>query len=160
MTGVQTCALPIWQIFEREYGLTTQPLLQHAISDHSEPDAKRRVAVTASIGEAGRAVPVRGVGSGPIDAFVAALQASSGHLLQVVGYHEHALGAGADARAISYVEMRIDGECTLFGVGQHADIVAASFAAILSALSRAKIGWQAGNRAAPAAYPSTTSAMA
>ena len=158
--GTELSGQQIWQIFEREYGLAAQPLLQHAISDHSGPDAKRRVAVTASIGEAGRAVQVRGVGSGPIDAFVAALQASSGHLLQVVGYHEHALGAGADARAISYVEMRIDGERTLFGVGQHADIVAASFAAILSALSRAKIGWQAGNRAAPAAYPSTTSAMA
>ena len=158
--GTELTGQQIWQIFEREYGLATQPLLHHAISDHSGPQAQRLVGVTASIGEAGRAVQVRGVGSGPIDAFVAALQAASGHLLQVVGYHEHALGSGADARAISYVEMRIDGQCTLFGVGQHADIVAASFAAILGALGRAKIGWQNGKQTAASADRSPASALA
>ncbi len=158
--GTELTGQAIWQIFEAEYGLAAQPLLQHAITDHAEHTTQRRVGVTASLAAPRGAVPVRGFGSGPIDAFVAALQNVTGHALQVAGYHEHALRAGADARAIAYVEMRIDGQRTLFGVGQHADIVAASFAAILGALARAKISWHDGPKSAASADQSPASALA
>jgi 2-isopropylmalate synthase len=55
----------------------------------------------------------------------------------VLDYHEHAIGSGAGARAASYLELRIGESQTLFGVGIHADIVSASFAAIVSGLVRA-----------------------
>ena len=52
---------------------------------------------------------------------------------------EHALGSGANARAIAYLELRVDERQTLFGVGIDANIVAASFKAVASALTRARI---------------------
>ena len=45
----------------------------------------------------------------------------------------------ADARAIAYLELRIDEQRTLFGVGIDPSFVTASLKAIVCALSRAKI---------------------
>ncbi len=81
---------------------------------------------------------LKGRGNGPIDAFVHALQELSGEKLAVLDYHEHALTGGADARAATYIELRVNDQRTLFGVGLDANIVTASFKAILSALNRAK----------------------
>ena len=78
-----------------------------------------------------------GRGNGPIDAFVQALQGLTGETLAVLDYHEHALTGGADARAATYIEMKV-GERTLYGVGLDANIVTASLKAILSAINRAK----------------------
>jgi 2-isopropylmalate synthase len=56
--------------------------------------------------------------------------------LQVLDYHEHAIGAGAQARAASYIEMRVGARC-LNGVGVDAAIVPASFKALLCGMARA-----------------------
>ncbi len=50
---------------------------------------------------------ISGAGNGPIDAFVAALQAHVGMPMRVLDYHEHAIGGGAEARAAAYIELRI-----------------------------------------------------
>ena len=45
-------------------------------------------------------------------------------------------GTGADATAVAYVEMAIDGK-ELWGCGLHTDITRASMRAIISAINRA-----------------------
>jgi 2-isopropylmalate synthase len=57
----------------------------------------------------------------------------------VLDYHEHAIGAGAQARAAAYLEMRVGDDRTLFGVGIDANIVTASMKAVLSGLLRAGV---------------------
>ncbi|KAI1691116.1 HMGL-like domain-containing protein [Ditylenchus destructor] len=47
-------------------------------------------------------------------------------------YHQHAIGAGADAKSVAYLELRVDGTHTLFGVGVDANVVTASLKAIVS----------------------------
>lgn len=93
-----------------------------------------RVAAQVEIG--GEPVVVDGQGNGPIDAFVNGLNAAIDRQVRVLDYHEHAIGSGAQARAVAYVEMRIDETRTVFGVGIDANIVSASFKAILSGLHR------------------------
>ena len=84
----------------------------------------------------GTARTVTGKGNGPIAAFVDALRGGLGVELDVVDYAEHALGQGADATAVAYVET-VDGDGTLrWGVGTHANIITASLLAVLSALDR------------------------
>jgi 2-isopropylmalate synthase len=78
---------------------------------------------------------VYGRGTGPIDAFAEALRSAFGVDLEVRDYHEHALRAGQDAAAVAYVEVGIAGR-TNWGVGIDSNIVTASLAAILSAVSR------------------------
>ena len=81
---------------------------------------------------------IEGRGNGPIDAFVHALASATGHAIRVIDYHEHAIGAGADAQAVAYLELRVDEATTLFGVGIDANIVSASLKAIVSGLNRAR----------------------
>jgi len=85
----------------------------------------------------GKEREVNGVGNGPIDAFVDALAKDLGVTVKVLDYREHAVGIGADANAVAYVEAKI-GDRTLFGVGIDPNIVAASLRAVISAVNRAK----------------------
>jgi 2-isopropylmalate synthase len=82
-------------------------------------------------------VQLVGRGGGPIDAFVAGLNVVTDADVRVLDYHEHAIGSGADARAVAYLELRV-AEQTLFGVGIDSNIVSASLKAIVSGLLRAQ----------------------
>ena len=78
-------------------------------------------------------VTLSGQGNGVVDAFVQAMESVTGRHIVVVEYSEHTLGQSADAEAVCYVQLNIDGERPC-GVGRSHDIVHASLAAILSAL--------------------------
>lgn len=132
-TGKEQSAADIWGIFEREYALN-EVSVAHPVITSVEPGV---VTLGTGVHAAGRQMQVEGVGAGPIDAFVAGLQAR-GERVRVLDYHEHAIGSGADARAVAFLELRIDDETSLFGVGIDADIVSASLKAILSGVVRAR----------------------
>lgn len=52
----------------------------------------------------------------------------------VLDYHEHALGEGADAKAVAYFAIEIDGEI-VYGVGVDDNITYASVNALVSGLN-------------------------
>jgi 2-isopropylmalate synthase len=126
----------IWQAFEREY----------LSSDESPKLADKRVelgtegqdrALSASISLGGTVRRIKGLGNGPIDAFMNALQRECGIDAEVVEYSEHSVGKGADAQAVAYVQLSMDG-MTVFGVGRHESILTASVEAVLSAVHRVR----------------------
>ena len=141
--GKELSAAALWALFQSEYHI------DQAVLTHQEvrADAEGRVALQAGIRQGGAVVEVRGEGNGPIAAFVAGVSTASGQAVSVLDYHEHAIGAGADARAMAYLELRV-GERTLFGVGMDADIVSASIKAIVSGMLRS--GFQLASAAAVA----------
>ena len=98
-------------------------------------DASGRVKLEATLLRDGRESSLSGEGNGPIDAFVDALERETGIAMTVADFHEHALGSGAGAVAVAYVELEIAG-VRRFGVGRDANIVTASLDAVLSALDR------------------------
>jgi 2-isopropylmalate synthase len=130
--GREMSAADLWAVFESEYRLDGRLLEAYRLDEAGDG----RVQLQATLRRDGRAVALQGQGSGPVDACVAALQAAFGVPVQVLDYHEHAIGSGAKAKAASYIEMRV-GERRLHGVGIDADIVAASFKALLSGMARA-----------------------
>ena len=140
-TGKELVAADIWRLFEREYGVgdSASSGVSHPVIAEQDEGAVR---LSADVVLDDTVVRVDGLGSGPIDAFVAGLNAATGAALRVLDYHEHAIGSGADARAVAYLELRvgqnIDEGQTLFGVGIDANIVSASLKAIVSGLSRAR----------------------
>jgi 2-isopropylmalate synthase len=79
---------------------------------------------------------VKGHGNGPIAAFVDGLRREAGVVVELTDYAEHALGEGADARAVAYVETRTPEGKTRWGVGVDANIVTASLRAVVSAVNR------------------------
>jgi 2-isopropylmalate synthase len=76
------------------------------------------------------------VGNGPIDAFVDALDRGIGQPLRIVDFSEHAIGEGADAEAMAYLEIDAGGKQTLFGVGRHANSTTACLTAVVAAANR------------------------
>jgi len=139
-SGKEVTAKDIWRIFEREYLASAQPYAY--VAHHLVEDSTRdSVELKSEVSVGGERKQVVGSGNGPIDAFVAALSRLAGVPIAVVDYHEHAIGAGADAAAVTYIELRVgdasSSQRTLFGVGKDANIVTASFKAILSGLNRA-----------------------
>ncbi|MHB1067873.1 MAG: 2-isopropylmalate synthase [Candidatus Nanopelagicales bacterium] len=76
-----------------------------------------------------------GHGNGPIAAFCDAL-GTHGIDVRVLDYAEHAMSAGGDAKAASYVECAVAGR-VLWGVGIDPSITTSSLKAIISAVNRA-----------------------
>jgi 2-isopropylmalate synthase len=133
-SGKEVTASDLWTIFQREY-LDTAPYSY--VSHHLMEDSTRDIVeLSTEIQDGSSKQKLAGQGNGPIDAFVAALQKLSNQKITVMDYHEHAIGAGADAKAITYIELRVDGGKSLFGVGMDSNIVTASLKAILCGLNR------------------------
>ncbi len=131
--GREMSAADIWAVFASEYRLDSRLLDSYRLDEVGDGS----VSLQAALHVDGRATALRGQGSGPVEAFVSALQTTCDVEVQVLDYHEHAIGSGAKARAAAYIEMRV-GERRLHGVGIDADIVAASFKALLSGMARAR----------------------
>lgn len=141
-TGEEIASEQVRTLFEREYlGVEGGPKLvgDRTIAAHGDGSQEE---VVATLAWGGARIPLSGKGTGPIDAFVAALAKAIGIDLRVSDYHEHALGEGAAATAVAYVEIVFGPEQRLFGAGAAPSIVDASFGAVLSAVGRAVArGW-------------------
>ncbi|MCY4746575.1 2-isopropylmalate synthase [Pelomonas sp. UHG3] len=134
--GKELTAADIYAIFEREYGIgdAAAAVVQPQMSEV----AGGTMRVSAEVVLGGWVGHVQGEGNGPIDAFVQALSTRLGEDVRVLDYHEHAIGSGADARAVAYLEIRV-GDVTRHGVGIDGSIVRASMQAVLSGLARAPV---------------------
>ena len=133
-TGKELVPSAIFELFDREYLQCNGRWSLAAYKvDHASP---QQCHVQAQIHDGATARTITGSGAGPIDAFV---QALNQHLDQDVGvadYSEHALGDGAAAEAVAYVELRLADGTRQFGVSRDQDIVSASLHAVVGALNR------------------------
>ena len=133
--GTELSADEINAIFRREYlEQTDAPLvLQHFKT--TERDSA--VTCEASMTFTGVVHALTGTGNGPIAAFVRALAATQLPKFDVLHYSEHSLGSGAEARAVSYIQIKTERGLALYGAGIDTTIELASIKAIVSALNRA-----------------------
>jgi 2-isopropylmalate synthase len=136
-SGTEITADQIWSSFESTYLTPTRPV---ALVGHSLITTARDTGATtleANVRLEGGERWIKGYGNGPIAAFVDALGRDAGLVVEIVDYAEHALGEGADARAVAYVETRSPGGGKVrWGVGVDANIVTASLRAVVSAVNR------------------------
>ena len=135
--GKELTARDLFALFEQEYGVQTVPAPQHLVIEEVVVAGAKSFNIRADVQIHGVRHRVAGAGTGPIDAFVAGLNSATGQSVRVLDYHEHAIGAGASAQAVAYLELRVNGQ-TLFGVGMDSNIVSASLKAIVSGLQRAR----------------------
>lgn len=134
VTGREVTATDVYDIFKQEYLEQKAPwkLIGHRIVGDPSAAESRHFRVEADVEVDGVRRTITGEGNGAISAFVAAL----GMPARVMDYHEHAIGAGSDTRAASYIEVRVGESATGFGVAVDRDIVTASFKAVLCAVNR------------------------
>ena len=134
-TGTEISPAAMWEAFRTQY-LPEQPpyeLVDHELVSEGSRDRTR---LTAHLRVQGAARTVTGSGNGPIAAFVDGLRRELAADFDVVDYAEHALGQGADATAVAYVETAHGADGSLrWGVGVHPNIITASLIAVLSGLA-------------------------
>jgi 2-isopropylmalate synthase len=134
-SGTEISPAAMWDAFRTAY-LPAEPAWElhgHELVSGDGGDGTR---ITAQLVVDGAPRTVTGAGNGPIAAFVDALRSGCGVEIDVVDYAEHALGQGADATAVAYVETIAPDGSLWWGVGTHPNIITASLRAVLSALAR------------------------
>ena len=127
----------IWSAFSGEYlPDPTAPWGRFALkSVRQDSPAEGDTTVMVVLVDAGVDRDLVGTGNGPIAAFCDALAAIDIDV-RVLDYAEHAMSAGGDAKAASYLECAVNGQ-VLWGVGIDSSITTSSLKAIVSAVNRA-----------------------
>ena len=136
-TGKEITGAEIWSQFNAHYIAVTKPYELVSFSTSQNASGRDRTELSAVMRVDGTEVSISGEGGGSVEAFVYAISGAFGVEMRVLDYDEHAIGAGTDARAVCYMELKI-GDNEIFGVGLHSDIVASSLRAIVSGINRAK----------------------
>jgi 2-isopropylmalate synthase len=131
-SGTEISAEEMWDAFAAEY-LPAEPRVRLAGYETASDDG--HVTVRARLTSGGTTATISGRGNGPISALVHGLREDLGVEIEVLDYAEHALGAGEEATAVAYVEVRSHGDAR-WGVGMDPNITTASMKAVLSALER------------------------
>jgi 2-isopropylmalate synthase len=131
--GREVTAAELRDIFFREYIDRSEPwTLKHFHADGSGGIFRCR----STVARDGERLDLTGDGNGPIAAFVHALAASGGPEFEVVNFKQHALGAGSQASAIAYIQIKPADGKPRWGAGVDTNIELASIKAVLSALNR------------------------
>jgi len=135
-TGKELSSAEIRAAFDREYVAQDLPVSyrDHRAQHNAEDGRVERLSARVDIDGAERTL--QGAGNGPVDAFVRVLRESLGFDIHVQNYHEHGVGAGEDATAVSYVQLRVGADRAVYGVGLDSNIVTATLKAVVSAVNR------------------------
>jgi 2-isopropylmalate synthase len=92
-----------------------------------------QVACTATIVLYGEEKKIRGLGNGPINSFVHAMESAGMKDFKVTDYRSHAVRGGSDASAAAYVQVQHDDGRILWGCGIDPSIEMAGLKALVTA---------------------------
>lgn len=129
--GLEMTAGQIYELLVNEYLKAETP---YTLKSHRLQEENGNSTVDVEVLNNGETQKWHGTGKGPLEALVAGLPVS----VEIMDYSEHAIGAGTNAKAAAYIELRVNGGRALHGVGIDENITTASFRALFSALNRAQ----------------------
>ncbi|MSR10437.1 MAG: 2-isopropylmalate synthase [Gammaproteobacteria bacterium] len=122
----------IWELFNEHYLNNAKAL---SLENFTIEKKAGRETFNAKIDFFGEELAISGEGDGVLDAFVEALKAAINIEFEILEYGEHALGQGADAEAVTYIQLKCEGR-RYSGVAISKDIIASSLNALMGAASQ------------------------
>ena len=122
----------IWGLFNRHY-LNNEKML--GLEDFTIAKHEGRETFSAKLDYFGKEIEISGEGDGVLDAFVIALKNAIKIDFEIMEYGEHALGQGADAEAVTYIQLKCRGR-RYSGVAISKDIISSSLNAFMGAASQ------------------------
>ena len=131
-TGQEIHPDEIWELFNQHY-LDNKKVL--SLENFTIEKSEGRETFKAHLDYFGKNLAISGEGDGVLDAFVEALKKAINIDFEIMEYGEHALGHGADAEAVTYIQIRCDGR-RYSGVAISKDIIASSLNAFMGAASQ------------------------
>lgn len=127
----------IHEIFLREYVERYSPLKIIAI-EREDISKSGEVQIEAEVIHKDKEATIRGVGNGPISAFVDALQALGLKDFQLLDYRQHSIGHGSKTEAAAYIQIKKNDSTCHFGCGINSNIELAGLNALVSAYNRSR----------------------
>jgi 2-isopropylmalate synthase len=131
--GREVTSIDLKEMLWKEYIERTSPYRLEVF--HSVDDVEG-CKFQATVGFGDTKFELSGSGNGPIDAFVRSLHEKGVMDVHVLDQAEHALGEGAEAKAIGYVQIQFPDGVIRWGAGADTSIQLASIRAVLSAINR------------------------
>ena len=131
-TGQEISPDQIWELFNRHY-LNSDKVL--SLEDFTIAKHEGRETFDAKLNYFEKELAINGEGDGVLDAFVEGMKSAIKLDLEIMEYGEHALGQGADAEAVTYIQIRCEGQ-RYSGVAISKDIIASSLNAFMGAASQ------------------------
>ena len=122
----------IWELFNNHYLKKGKVL---SLENFTIEKQEGRETFKAHIDYFGKEIAVSGEGDGVLGAFVEGLKSAINLDFEIMEYGEHALGQGADAEAVTYIQIRCEGR-RYSGVAISKDIIASSLDAFMGAASQ------------------------
>jgi len=119
----------IWSLFQETYLSNPDEVVLDTFAFEKVGDREN---FKAELHCFGQTLNIQGEGDGVVDAFVEAIKGSTDVDFEIMEYGEHALGQGADAEAVTYIQLK-DGLQRYTGVAISRDIVSSSLNALLRA---------------------------
>jgi 2-isopropylmalate synthase len=133
--GREVSAAELKAIFWREYIDRTAPWrLEHFSTESTNGTVRCRARLLRD----GKPVELAGQGNGPLAALVHGFVTGGMPRFEISSYSEHALGAGEEAAAIAYIQIKHGDGRVRWGAGVDTNIELASVRAVLSALNRSQ----------------------
>lgn len=122
----------IWELFNQHY-LNNSKVI--SLENFTIEKSEGRETFDAKIDYFGEELAISGEGDGVLDAFVVGLKDAINVDFEIMEYGEHALGQGADAEAVTYIQLKCEGR-RYSGVAISKDIIASSLNAFMGAASQ------------------------
>ena len=123
----------IWRIVNETFMANAQT---HRLESYhlDRNDEHETIRARALIGQ--KMHDITGHGDGALSAFCQGLANVIDAPIEIVHYDQHALGEGSDAKAVAYVQAKINGQ-RYCGIAKNRDVLSASFDAILACVGQA-----------------------
>jgi len=136
-TGKEVMSRDIWKVFEKNYIAVEGKLelMNYALSSTEDSEGNTSDQVEITLRDQKDEVTLSGVGGGPIEAFISAVNNHFSTSITVSDYHQHSVTSGADAKAAAYIELTQEGQ-NEWGAGIDGNTVKASFQAIVAGLNK------------------------
>ena len=129
----------IFSIFQREYLQVNSPfnLKKYKLYEENDISGNTLVHFEGILRFGHEDHPISASGNGPISAFFRAIAGVGITDFKFISYSEHAISAGEDSKAVSYIHLTAPDGSDVFGVGIDHNISLASIKGIICAINRA-----------------------
>ena len=136
-SGKEISPSDVWDNFQTTYlnESGSYEFVDHNINSKANKDGSQTDEIAINLKVNDKIISITGTGNGPIDAMVNSIKDYLKLDIKISDYHQHAISAGSDAKAVAYSELLLNGK-SVWGVGIHQNTVIAGFESVISGLNR------------------------
>ena len=136
-SGKEISPSDVWDNFQTTYlnESGSYEFIDHNINSKANKDGSQTDEIEINLKVNDEIISLTGTGNGPIDAMVNSIKDYLKLDIKISDYHQHAISAGSDAKAVAYSELLLNGK-SVWGVGMHQNTVIAGFESVISGLNR------------------------